>query len=137
MRPNVCQFVCQLYKSKLMKGTVFSIIDNSGGQLGLCINVFKPRSTHKFLARSLVLVMKKLRSKSSKVKRGQLVRALLVRTNQLERPNQHFWVRFSKMGVVLIGKGGELIGNRIKGLISRRLVKLGLSRIVVLSKYTY
>ena len=120
-----------------MKGTAFSIIDNSGGQTGLCINVFKPRSSNKFIARSLLLVVKKIRSKSSKVKRGQLIRALIVRTNQLERPNQHFWVRFSKMGVVLLAKGGELVGNRIKGLVSRRLVKLGLSRILVLSKYTY
>jgi large subunit ribosomal protein L14 len=109
----------------IQKGTFLKVIDNSGAKNVCCIRIVSNQKYRYAYTGDILLVsVKKLRAKrrfASKVKKGQLIRALVVRT---KKKNSYFSgdnLSFFENSVILLKKNNKLIGTRIFGLLPRSL----------------
>ena len=109
----------------IQKGTFLKVIDNSGAKDVCCIRIVSNKKHRYAYTGDILLVsVKKLRAKrrfASKVKKGQLIRALVVRT---KKKNSYFSgddLSFFENSVVLLKNNNKLIGTRIFGLLPRLL----------------
>ena len=109
----------------IQKGTFLKVIDNSGAKNVCCIRIVSNQKYRYAYTGDILLVsIKKLRAKrrfASKVKKGQLIRALVVRT---KKKNSYFSgdnLSFFENSVILLKKNNKLIGTRIFGLLPRSL----------------
>ncbi|KAI8815620.1 ribosomal protein L14b/L23e [Fimicolochytrium jonesii] len=107
------------------------VIDNSGALLVECINVIGG-GRHASLGDEIVCVVKKARpavvetrtsssaasALSSKLKKGEVGRALVVRTRKEVRRLDGSYVKFDDNAVVMLNKQGQPVGNRVLGAIA-------------------
>ncbi|CAO1632078.1 unnamed protein product [Jaminaea pallidilutea] len=126
-----------------LKATM-AIIDNSGGLVAECINVLRT-PTSMGLARvgdEIVVVIKKARpipanaitaSSAPKIRRGDVRRAVVVRTKkEMRRPDGRI-VRFDDNACVLLNNRKEPLGSRISGTVAAELRSRGWSKILSLA----
>ncbi|KAJ3056347.1 hypothetical protein HK097_007325 [Rhizophlyctis rosea] len=105
------------------------VIDNSGALVVECINVLSgARFAH--LGDEIVCVVKRARpvptatsgpkgtQAAPKVKKGEVHRALIVRTRKENRRLDGTFVRFDDNAVVMLNKQGQPLGNRVMGVIA-------------------
>ena len=109
----------------IQKGTFLKVIDNSGAKNVCCIRIISNQKyRYAYIGDILLVSVKKLRAKrrfASKVKKGQLLHALVVRT---KKKNSYFSgdsLSFFENSVILLKKNNKLIGTRIFGLLPRSL----------------
>ena len=106
--------------------------DNSGAKLVQCIKVYK---TKKIVLGSLILVTIKQVRLKSKLKKGELYKAIVIRLNRLIlRKNGHY-IKCSENAVVLLGVKGDLYGTRLTGPVTNELRKRKLTKILSLTKF--
>lgn len=102
-------------------GTVLNVVDNSGGRKVRCIKVplgYKRRYAR--VGNVIVVSVKSLRAKrraTSKVKKGEIFRALIVRTQSKSVNFSGESIQFLENSVVLLNKQNKLLGSRIFGSI--------------------
>ena len=117
-------------------GTELKIVDNSGAKKAYCIKVLSTSSNNKIAkVGSFILVvikaLRKQKSKSkSKVKKGEIVKALVIRTKNFNKNNIYFF----ENAVVLYSKQMKLIGTRIFGPILKSFRYTKHLRITLISK---
>lgn len=113
--------------------SVLKVADNSGAKSVLCIKVLggsKRRYAH---IGDVIVVSVKEAIPNSKVKKGDVMKAVIVRTvTQIRRPEDTF-VRFDENSAVLIAANGEPIGTRIFGPVARELRTRGYMKIISLA----
>ncbi len=71
---------------------------------------------------------------SSPIKKGQVVKCVIVRTRERRRRSDGSYIRFDNNAVVLIKDDGEPIGTRIFGPVARELRDLKFMKIVSLAE---
>ncbi len=108
----------------IQKGTFLNIVDNSGAKIASCIhNISNPTSRYATLGHLILVSVKKLRSKrryASKIKKGALAYALLVRTKIFHSSYYGDKLKFFDNSIVLFFKKTyNLIGTRIFGLLPK------------------
>ena len=119
------------------------MIDNSGALLAECVNVLKAKSTQGVgrVGDEIVVVIKRARpipnnsapSNIVKVRRGEVHRALIVRTKkEFMRPDGRY-IRFDDNAAVLLNKKKELLATRVNGVVSSDLRLKGWGKIVSLA----
>lgn len=105
-------------------GTNLKSIDNSGARTVRCIGVLaKYKQRYAGLGEIITVSIQKLRIRrrsSSKVKKGQVLKALIVRT-KLNMQKTAISLRCYENGVVLLNKQNKLIGTRIFGALPLNL----------------
>ena len=117
-------------------GTELKIVDNSGAKKAYCIKVLSTSSNNKIAkVGSFILVvikaLRKQKSKSkSKVKKGEIVKALVIRTKNFNKNNIYFF----ENSVVLYSKQMKLIGTRIFGPVLKSFRYTKHLRITLISK---
>ena len=122
----------------IQQRSVLKVVDNSGAKIVRCIKVlggFKKRYAH--LGDIIVVSVQQLRNKSkktSKVLKGHVFRALVVRTKTNKVKNDGSFVILQENSVVLINKQGNPIGTRILGPISKTLKKKKFTKFISLSR---
>ncbi|MDX1711173.1 MAG: 50S ribosomal protein L14 [Rhodovibrionaceae bacterium] len=101
--------------------TQLDVADNSGARRVQCIKVLGG-SDHKTAGvGDIVVVSVKEAIPRGRVKKGDVHRAVIVRTaNDIRRPDGSV-IRFDGNAAVLINKQGEPIGTRIFGPVTREL----------------
>lgn len=116
-------------------------IDNSGAVVVECVNVLKNKVNNGWgsVGDEIVCVVKRARPVSVaaqnsvtavKVRRGDVRRAVIVRTRkQVRRPDGRM-VRFDDNAAVLLNNKREMLGTRIAGVVSADLRKKGWSKIL-------
>ena len=113
--------------------SVLKVADNSGAKSVLCIKVLggsKRRYAH---IGDVIVVSVREAMPNSKVKKGDVMKAVIVRTvTQIRRPEDTF-VRFDENSAVLIAANGEPIGTRIFGPVARELRTKGYMKIISLA----
>ncbi|KAF8336505.1 ribosomal protein L14 [Cantharellus anzutake] len=125
-----------------LKGTL-NIIDNSGALIAECVNVLKAKSTAGVgtVGDECVVVIKRARpipqgaapSNIVKVRRGDVHRAVIVRTKkEVLRPDGRY-IRFDDNAAVLLNKKRELLATRINGVVSNELRLKGWGKIASLA----
>ena len=101
--------------------TNLSIADNSGARRVQCIKVLGGSKRRYASVGDVIVVTVKEAIPRGRVKKGEIVRAVVVRTaKEIRRPDGSA-IRFDRNAAVLIDKQGEPIGTRIFGPVTREL----------------
>ena len=117
----------------IQEQTYLQVADNSGARKLMCIRVLG--GSKKMYARvgDIVKVSVKEAIPNGRVKKGEVVDAVIVRTkNKLRRPDGSS-LRFDEHAAVLINAQKQPIGTRVFGPISRELRSEEFMRIVSLA----
>lgn len=113
--------------------SVLDVADNSGAKSVKCVKVIGGSKRKYASVGDVIVVSVKDASPNGKVKKGQIARAVIVRTRkELRRPDGSY-IRFDTNSAVLIGKDQEPLGTRIFGPVARELRGRGFTRIVSLA----
>lgn len=121
----------------IQQETILKVADNSGAKTVKCIKVlggFKKRYAN--LGDIIVVSVQQLRNKSkktSKVLKGGVFRALVIRTKTQYKKRDGSSFFLSENSVTLINKQGNPIGTRILGPIPKTLKKKKFMKFVSLS----
>ena len=101
--------------------TVLDVADNSGARELACIGVLG--GTRKRYARvgDIITASVKEVIPNTPIKKGDVVRAVVVRTKKEIRRDDGSYIRFEDNAVVLLGASDEMIGTRIFGPVAREL----------------
>lgn len=101
--------------------TKLHVADNSGAKLLLCIKVLGGSRRRYASVGDLVVVSVKEAMPNSKVKKGDVMRAVVVRTAKAIRRADGSYIKFDDNSAVLINQQNEPIGTRIFGPVAREL----------------
>jgi len=113
--------------------TVLNVADNSGAKKVLCIRVLGGTRKRYASIGDIIVVTVKEAIPHAKVKKGDVLNAVVVRTvKSISRPEDTS-VRFDENAAVLLANNGEPIGTRIFGPIARELRSLGFMKIISLA----
>ena len=101
--------------------TELEVADNSGAKRLRCIKVLGgSRRRYAYIGDIIVVAVKEAIPKS-KVKKGDVKRAVIVRTKKETRRSDGSSIRFDENSAVLITDAGEPLGTRIFGPVAREL----------------
>jgi large subunit ribosomal protein L14 len=101
--------------------TQMTVADNSGAKKVSCIRVLGGTRRRYAGVGDIVIVAVKEAIPHSKVKKGDVMRAVVVRTVQGTRRQDGSYIRFDDNSAVLINPAGDPIGTRIFGPVAREL----------------
>lgn len=97
------------------------VADNSGAKEVMCIKVLGGSKRRYASIGDIIVVSVKDAMPNSKVKKGDVAKAVVVRTiHKLRRPDGSY-IRFDDNSAVLINAAKEPIGTRIFGPVAREL----------------
>lgn len=108
----------------IQNGTFLNVIDNSGAKSACCIKVIDGYRRRYARSGDIILVSiktirKKKKKLSSKVKKGDIVRALIVRTRFGDKRAFSETITHTENAIILLNKQNKLIGTRIFGSLSK------------------
>ena len=113
--------------------TKLLVADNSGAKKVQCIKVLGgSKRTYAYLGDEIVVSVKEA-IPNSKVKKGTVLRAVIVRTKKETRRPDGSYVRFDDNSAVLINPQNEPLGTRIFGPVARELRAKNYMRIISLA----
>jgi large subunit ribosomal protein L14 len=101
--------------------TVLDVADNSGARKVLCIKVLGGSGRRYASIGDVIVVSVKEATPNSKVKKGEVMKAVVVRTAKEVRRADGSYIRFDNNSAVLIDNQREPIGTRIFGPVAREL----------------
>ena len=101
--------------------TVLDVADNSGAKRILCIKVLGGSRRRYARVGDTIVVSVKDAIPRGRVKKGEVLKAVVVRTAQGVRRTDGSLVRFDSNAAVLINNQNEPIGTRIFGPVTREL----------------
>jgi large subunit ribosomal protein L14 len=105
----------------IQQTSVLDVADNSGAKKVYCIKVLGGTRRRYASIGDVIIVSVREAIPNSKVKKGEVARAVIVRTSkELARPDGSS-IRFDGNSAVLINKENEPIGTRIFGPVAREL----------------
>jgi large subunit ribosomal protein L14 len=113
--------------------TKLDVADNSGAKKVACLKVLGGSRRRYAGVGDIIVVSVKEAMPHSKVKKGDVMRAVVVRTKkEVGRPDGTF-IRFDNNSAVLLNKQNEPIGTRIFGPVARELRQRNFMKIVSLA----
>jgi large subunit ribosomal protein L14 len=113
--------------------TILNVADNSGAKKVLCIRVLGGTRKRYASIGDVIVVTVKEAIPHAKVKKGDVLDAVIVRTKkELKRPEDTS-VSFDENAAVLLSGSGDPIGTRIFGPVARELRSLGFMKIISLA----
>jgi large subunit ribosomal protein L14 len=113
--------------------TKLKVADNSGAKLLSCIKVLGGSKRRYAGIGDIIVVSIKEAMPNSKVKKGDVARAVIVRTaKEIRRPDGSY-IKFDENSAVLINQQREPIGTRIFGPVARELRGKNFMKIVSLA----
>jgi len=113
--------------------TILNVADNSGAKKVLCIRVLGGTRRRYASIGDVIVVTVKEAIPHAKVKKGEVLDAVVVRTKkEIKRP-EDTTVRFDENAAVLLSGTGEPVGTRIFGPVARELRSLGFMKIISLA----
>ncbi len=113
--------------------TVLNVADNSGGKKVLCIRVLGGTRRRYARVGDIIVVTVKEAIPNAKVKKGDVMKAVVVRTTKEIRRIDDTSVRFDDNSAVLLAGSGEPVGTRIFGPVARELRQKGFMKIISLA----
>jgi len=113
--------------------TKLNVADNSGAKLVQCIKVLGGTKRRSASIGDLIVISVKEAIPNGKVKKGEVTRAVVVRTKKGVSRQDGSTIRFDKNSAVLITKEGEPIGTRIFGPVTRELRLKKFTKIISLA----
>lgn len=109
------------------------VADNSGAKKVQCIKVLGGSKRKYAHLGDLIVVSVKEAMPNGKVKKGEVMTAVVVRTKKAVARKDGTYIRFDENAAVLLNKQGALVGNRVFGPVARELRTKDFMRIVSLA----
>ena len=101
--------------------STLDVADNSGAKKVFCIKVLGGSKRKYASIGDIIVVSVKEAIPNAKVKKGDVAKAVIVRTKkEIARPDGSY-IRFDNNSAVLVNKDNEPIGTRIFGPVAREL----------------
>ena len=113
--------------------SVVEVADNSGAKKLKTIKVLGGSKRRYASVGDVIVVSVREALPNGKVKKGDIARAVVVRTKKEIRRADGTYIRFDNNSAVLVDKQGEPIGTRIFGPVARELRAKSYMRIVSLA----
>ncbi|MBN3034475.1 MAG: 50S ribosomal protein L14 [Bacteroidales bacterium] len=110
-----------------------TVADNSGAKEVLCIRVLGGTGKRYAGIGDKIVVTVKNALPSGNIKKGTVIKAVVVRTRKEKRRSDGSYIRFDDNAVVLLNNAGEMIGTRIFGPVARELREKQYMKIVSLA----
>jgi large subunit ribosomal protein L14 len=105
----------------IQQQTRLTVADNSGAKRVMCIKVLGGSGRRYASLGDVIVVSIKEAIPNSKVKRGEVAKAVIVRTKKEVRRKDGTYIKFDDNSAVLINPQNEPIGTRIFGPVAREL----------------
>ena len=117
----------------IQQETRLKVADNSGARELLCIRVLGgTRRRYAFVGDIIVASVKEAQPNGN-IKKGDVVRAVVVRTVKERRRPDGSYIRFDENAAVLLKQDGEPRGTRIFGPVGRELREKRFMKIISLA----
>ena len=113
--------------------TRLDVADNSGARHVMCIKVLGGSRRRYASIGDIIVVSVKDASPNSKVKKGDVMKAVIVRTVKEVNRNDGTYIRFDNNSAVLINNQNEPVGTRIFGPVARELRAKSFMKIISLA----
>ena len=114
----------------IQQETRLKVADNSGAKEILCFKILGGSRRRYASLGGLIVVTVKNAIPGGAVKKGDVTRAVVVRTRKEVRRNDGSYIRFDDNAAVLLTEAGEPRGTRIFGPVARELRDSGYMKIV-------
>ena len=113
--------------------TRLEVADNSGAKTAKCIKVLGgSKKIYAGVGDIVVIAVQEVVS-GGKIKKGEVKKAVVVRTKQPIKREDGTYIRFDKNSVVILGAEQEPMGTRIFGPVARELRSKNFSKICSLA----
>jgi large subunit ribosomal protein L14 len=113
--------------------TMLQVADNSGAKRLQCIQVIGSTRKSSATIGDVISVSVKVAIPGGLVKKGQVAKAVIVRTTKETRREDGTFIRFDENAAVIINENKEPIGTRIFGPVARELRDKKFMKIVSLA----
>ena len=113
--------------------STLQVADNSGAKKVACIKVLGGSHRRYASVGDIIMISIKEAMPHSKVKKGDVMQAVIVRTRKEVRRADGSYIKFDGNAAVLLSKQGEPVGTRIFGPVARELRARNFMKIVSLA----
>ena len=113
--------------------TVLNVADNSGAKKVLCIRVLGGTRRRYAAIGDVIVATVKEALPNAKVKKGDVVKAVIVRTVKEMKRMDDTWIKFDENAAVILAGTGDPVGTRIFGPVARELRNQGFMKIISLA----
>ncbi len=113
--------------------SILNIADNSGARSAICIKVLGGSRRRYASVGDVIVVAVKDAIPNSKIKKGSVQKAVIVRTKKEVAREDGSYIRFDENSAVLINAQNEPVGTRIFGPVARELRAKKFMKIISLS----
>jgi large subunit ribosomal protein L14 len=120
-------------RAMIQMETNLDVADNSGARRVQCIKVLGGSKRKYATVGDIIVVSVKEAIPKGRVKKGQVMKAVVVRTAKGVRRPDGSLIRFDRNAAVLINPQGEPVGTRIFGPVTRELRAKNQMKIVSLA----
>ena len=117
----------------LQQESRLAVADNSGAREVLCIRVLGGTKKRYAGIGDVIVVTVKDATPGGNVKKGAVVKAVVVRTKKEIRRADGSYIRFDDNACVILNNAGEMMGTRIFGPVTRELREKQYMKIVSLA----
>lgn len=117
----------------IQQETELKVADNSGAKKLRCINVLGQSNKNRGEIGDVIIASVKKRIPDSDLEKGEIVRAVIVRTKSNFRREDGSYIRFDDNAAVLVDERMEPVGTRIFGPVTRELREGNMLRIISLA----
>ncbi len=101
--------------------TMLTVADNSGAKDLKCIKVLGGSKRRYASVGDIIVASVKSATPESKLKKGDVVKAVIVRTKSVLRRNDGSYIRFDDNAAVILNANKEPVGTRVFGPVAREL----------------
>ncbi len=105
----------------IQQETILKVADNTGAKKLTCIRVIGGSGRKIASIGDLIIVAIKQAAPNGLVKKGEVSKAIVVRTNKEIRRQDGSYIRFDENAAVLVNDNMEPLGTRIFGPVAREL----------------
>lgn len=113
--------------------TMLEVADNSGARKVQCVKVLGGSRRRYAGLGDIIVVAVKESSPGGTIKKGDVLKAVVVRAVRNTRRADGSYIRFDRNAAVVINPQGEPLGSRIFGPVARELRAKGFMKIISLA----
>lgn len=117
----------------IQQQTYLDIADNSGAKKIMCIRVLKGTKARYARVGDIIVATVKEAIPNAAIKKGDVVKAVVVRTTKETRRKDGSYVKFDRNAAVIIDDQKEPKGTRVFGPVARELRKKQFLKIITLA----
>ena len=117
----------------IMEQTKLDIADNSGAKRATCIKVLGGSGRKYATVGDIIVAAVKKAIPEGVVKKGEVVKGVVVRTKKNIRREDGSYLKFDKNAIVIIDNDGNPRGTRIFGAVARELRQKNFMKIISLA----